>query len=193
LVKLNKIYTKVGDKGRTAITSGEMVDKFDIRIEAFGTVDELNAFVGAACIEAKDYLNIADLLQSMQHDLFDLGADLSTPMDDDEAPNQALRIVASQTLSVEQHIDLYNNDLAALKSFILPNGTKLAVQLHVCRTVARRAERLVARLLHDDPKQTNPECLKYLNRLSDLFFVLSRFENKNSGQGDILWQPAKNR
>lgn len=183
----------MGDTGRTAITSGATVDKFNIRIEAFGAVDELNAFVGAACVEAQSNSKMAELLQSMQHDLFDLGADLSTPVAENEASDQALRIIASQTLAVERDIDLYNQDLDALKSFVLPNGTKLAVQLHICRTVARRAERLVAQLWHDEPSQTNPECLKYINRLSDLFFVLSRFENENSGQSDILWQPAKNR
>lgn len=193
MVKLNKIYTKTGDKGRTSLTLGNVVDKFNIRIEAFGTVDELNAYVGAACMVAPENSEIAKLLQSLQHDLFDLGADLSTPMAKNEAPDQALRIITSQTLAVEQNIDLFNEHLSALKSFVLPNGTKLAVQLHVCRTVTRRAERLVARLLHDEGVQTNPECLKYLNRLSDLFFVLSRFDNEMSGQGDVLWQPAKNR
>ncbi|MCJ8324067.1 MAG: cob(I)yrinic acid a,c-diamide adenosyltransferase [Rhizobiales bacterium] len=193
MVKLNKIYTKTGDKGCTLLTSGDVVDKFNIRIEAYGTVDELNACLGAACMVAQDNAEIAGLLQSLQHDLFDLGADLSTPMAKNELTDQALRIISSQTIALEQHIDRFNEPLAALKSFVLPNGTKLAVQLHICRTVARRAERLVARLTHDEGAQTNPECLKYLNRLSDLFFVLSRFDNEVSGQGDILWQPAKNR
>lgn len=193
MVKLNKIYTKTGDKGTTMLTSGDVVAKFDIRIEAYGAVDELNAYVGMACIMATDNQKIATLLQYIQHDLFDLGADLSTPITIDEKPDQALRIIERQVSALETNIDQFNKDLAPLKSFVLPNGTKLAAQLHICRTVTRRAERIVAQLIAQQPKATNPQSLKYLNRLSDLFFVLSRSDNHTSGQGDILWQPAQNR
>ena len=193
MVKLNKIYTRTGDKGTTMLTSGDIVPKFDLRIEAYGCVDELNAQLGMACILAKDNSKLGDLLQYIQHDLFDLGADLSTPMVADEAPDAALRIIASQTLALEQNIDEFNENLAPLKSFVLPNGTTLAAQLHICRTVTRRAERIVAQLIAEQGAQTNIESLKYLNRLSDLFFVLSRYDNEVSGQGDILWKPAKNR
>lgn len=193
MVKLNKIYTKTGDKGTTMLTSGDIVPKYDIRIEAYGNVDELNAQVGMAHIMADEGSKLAVLLQYIQHDLFDLGADLSTPMAADEKPDAALRIIASQVTALEQNIDEFNADLAPLKSFVLPNGTKLAIQLHICRTVARRAERVVAQLLAEQTGQTNIEALKYLNRLSDLFFVLSRYDNAATGVGDILWMPAKNR
>lgn len=193
MVKLNKIYTKTGDKGTTMLTSGDIVDKFNVRIEAYGGVDELNAQIGMAYIMAKDSPQVAALLQSIQHDLFDLGADLSTPMVQDEKPQQALRIIASQVTSLELQIDQFNQNLAPLKSFVLPNGTQLAVQLHICRTVARRAERVVAQLMAQQAEATNAESLKYLNRLSDLLFVLSRYDNEACGLGDILWKPAKNR
>lgn len=193
MVKLNKIYTKTGDKGTTMLTSGDIVPKYDVRIEAYGCVDEVNAQMGMACILAAENSKLSDLLQNIQHDLFDLGADLSTPMAKDEAPDAALRIVTSQVTALEQNIDAFNADLAPLKSFVLPNGTKLAVQLHICRTVTRRAERIVAQLLAEQTALTNVESLKYLNRLSDLLFVLSRYDNAAAGQGDILWKPAKNR
>lgn len=175
------------------LTSGDIVPKYNLRIEAYGTVDELNALVGMACLMAKKSSKIADLLQYIQHDLFDLGADLSTPMAENEMRDAALRIIASQVVALENNIDEFNADLAPLKSFVLPNGTELAVQLHICRTVARRAERVVAQLWAEQADETNVEALKYLNRLSDLFFVLSRYENEQAGQGDILWQPAANR
>lgn len=193
MVKLNKIYTKTGDKGTTMLTSGDIVPKYDVRIKAYGCVDELNAQMGMACILAVDNSKLSDLLQNIQHDLFDLGADLSTPMVKNEAPDAALRIVASQVSALELNIDAFNADLSPLRSFVLPNGTKLAVQLHICRTVARRAERIVAQLLAEQAAMTNAESLKYLNRLSDLLFVLSRYDNDAAGQGDILWKPAKNR
>lgn len=193
MVKLNKIYTKTGDKGTTMLTSGDIVPKFDLRIDAYGNVDELNAQLGMACMLSDEASTLGKLLQSIQHDLFDLGADLSTPMAENEQPDQALRIIPAQVTALESHIDKFNENLAPLKSFVLPNGTKLAVQLHICRTVARRAERCVAQLLAEQAVTTSAEGLKYLNRLSDLFFVLSRHDNEVSGQGDILWMPAKNR
>lgn len=193
MVKLNKIYTKTGDKGTTMLTSGDIVPKFDLRIDAYGNVDELNAQLGMACMLSDEASALGKLLQSIQHDLFDLGADLSTPMAENEQPDQALRIIPAQVTALENHIDEFNENLTPLKSFVLPNGTKLAVQLHICRTVARRTERGVARLLAEQAATTSAEGLKYLNRLSDLFFVLSRYDNEVSGHGDILWMPAKNR
>ncbi len=193
MVKLNKIYTKTGDKGTTMLTSGVRVAKFDLRIEAYGTVDELNAHVGMAALMANKNSKIAILLEYLQHDLFDLGADLSMPKTENELAEPALRIIPSQVTALEQNIDQFNDKLAPLKSFVLPTGTKLAAQLHICRTVARRAERIVAQLLEHEEKATNVESLKYLNRLSDLFFVLSRYDNIHDGNGDILWKPAKNR
>ncbi|NRA89057.1 MAG: cob(I)yrinic acid a,c-diamide adenosyltransferase [Rhizobiales bacterium] len=193
MVKLNKIYTKTGDRGTTRLTSGAEVAKFDIRIEAYGTVDELNSFVGMASLMADHNPKLRALLQYIQHDLFDLGADLSTPKTPDEKPDQALRIIETQTHKLENLIDEFNENLEPLRSFVLPSGTKLAAQLHICRTITRRAERFVANLLAQNGDRVNIECLKYLNRLSDLFFVLSRYENVNAGKGDILWLPAKNR
>lgn len=193
MVKLNKIYTKTGDKGTTMLTSGDIVPKFDLRIEAYGNVDELNAQLGMACILSDGDSDLGKMLQSLQHDLFDLGADLSTPIAQGELPDQALRIIPAQVTALENYIDEFNENLAPLKSFVLPNGTALAAQLHICRTVARRAERVVAQLLAEQAAATNAEGLKYLNRLSDLFFVLSRYDNEVSGAGDILWTPAKNR
>lgn len=193
MVKLNKIYTKTGDKGTTRLTSGDIVPKSDLRIDAYGTVDELNSFVGLATLEAAHNVKIEKILQAVQHDLFDLGADLSTPMAQNETPEQALRITQSQIDNLETWIDQHNDDLAPLKSFVLPNGTKLAVQLHLCRTITRRAERITVALATRDVGKINPHSIKYLNRLSDLFFVLSRYDNHHAGKGDILWLPAKNR
>ncbi len=193
MVKLNKIYTKTGDKGTTKLSSGKTVPKFDIRIKAYGEIDELNSHIGMAIHMAKHSQKITSLLQNISHDLFDLGADLSTPIIADEQPNQALRIIPSQVTQLEKSIDFFNQDLEPLRSFVLPTGTKLASQLHICRTVTRRAETNIAELLSQQSSTTNPEALKYINRLSDLLFVLSRFENMSTSAGDTLWQPAKNR
>lgn len=193
MVKLNKIYTKTGDKGTTKLSDGKTVPKFDIRIKTYGTVDELNAHIGMSVHMANHDQKIAKLLHNICHDLFDLGADLSTPISADEQPEQALRIIPSQVTQLEKHIDFFNQDLPPLRSFVLPTGTKLASQLHICRTVTRRAETNVAELINQQPTTTNPESLKYLNRLSDLLFVLSRYDNISTNTGDTLWQPAKNR
>jgi len=193
MVKLTKIYTRSGDDGRTMLGSGARVPKDDLRVEAYGTVDEANAFLGAAVLACEGPLPaIAAMLRVLQHDLFDAGADLCTPIEPDEEAGSKLRIQASQTRALEDLIDEHNADLSALTSFVLPGGTPTASALHIARTVSRRAERAVSALLEKERDRTNAEALRYLNRLSDLLFVLARVAN-DKGAGDILWQPGKNR
>lgn len=194
MVRLSKIYTKTGDDGTTGLASGERVPKDHLRVECYGTVDEANAAVGLAvlcCKKGKDK-GIGDVLRAIQHDLFDAGADLATPIAQDEKAGQALRIVSSQTTRLEKTIDVYNENLAPLKSFVLPGGTNLAGTLHLARTIVRRAERLSVSLLTREPGRTNAEAIRFLNRLSDLLFVLSRVANSN-GKKDTLWVPGANR
>jgi cob(I)alamin adenosyltransferase len=189
MVKLNAIYTKTGDNGTTGLVRGPRRPKHDLRIDAFGTVDETNAFIGQARLHTADFPAIDAVLGRIQNDLFDLGCDLATPgADSPEDPYPSLRIRPVQTEYLEEQIDLYNADLAPLTSFILPGGSPLAALLHVIRTVARRAERLVAELLEAEP-ETSAETLRYLNRLSDLMFVLTRTTNGN-GARDVLWVPG---
>jgi cob(I)alamin adenosyltransferase len=198
LVKLNRIYTKTGDTGSTGLGDGKRVRKDDPRVEAYGTVDEANAALGvalalaAAAPPGSATARLADLLRSIQHDLFDVGADLCCPITKDEAPGKRLRVSAQQTARLERAIDQYNEHLAPLTSFVLPGGSPLAAALHVARTVTRRAERLTVTLHETDKPTTNPETIKYLNRLSDLLFVLARVANDN-GAGDVLWVPGANR
>ena len=189
MVKLNAIYTRTGDKGTTGLVRGPRRAKHDLRIEAYGSVDEANAFIGNARLAAPALPEIDPVLARIQNDLFDLGSDLATPgADRADAPYPSLRIRPVQTDWLEQQIDLFNADLAPLKSFVLPGGTPLAVALHLARTVTRRAERLVSALQEAEP-ETSPETLRYLNRLSDLLFVLAR--RANAGQtGDVLWVPG---
>jgi cob(I)alamin adenosyltransferase len=186
MVKLTKIYTRGGDKGRTSLGDGSRVAKHDRRVEAYGTVDEANAAVGLARLHTEGEADA--MLARIQNDLFDLGADLCTP-ETGRKSEGALRILSSQTERLEREIDAMNADLKPLDSFILPGGTPLAAQLHVARTVTRRAERLVTSLAEVEP--LNPEAVKYLNRLSDHLFVLSRVANRETG--DILWRPGANR
>jgi cob(I)alamin adenosyltransferase len=200
VVKLNRIYTKTGDNGTTGLGDGSRVRKDDIRVEAFGTVDEANAALGLACSIAIRHAGqtaaaIAPLLSSIQNDLFDVGADLCCPIEAGEKPDGRLRVVASQTARLEQAIDRFNAHLAPLTSFILPGGTELASALHLARTVTRRAERLTVTLYEFEKTATNPETIRYLNRLSDLLFVLARTANGSGGggQGDILWVPGQQR
>jgi cob(I)alamin adenosyltransferase len=186
MVQLTRFYTKGGDKGETSLGDGSRVKKHAVRVEAYGTVDEANAAIGVARLHAEGAA--LEMLARIQNDLFDLGADLCTP----EAGRKgegALRIVASQTERLEHEIDAMNAELKPLDSFILPGGTPLAAQLHVARTVTRRAERLVTALA--EIETLNPEAVKYLNRLSDHLFVLSRVANQPGG--DILWRPGANR
>lgn len=193
MVKLTKIYTRSGDDGRTMLGSGARVPKEDLRVEAYGTVDEANAFLGLAILACENPLpGVASSLRRLQHDLFDVGADLCTPIEPGEEAGTKLRIQEQQTKALEDLIDEHNAGLSTLTSFVLPGGSEASCALHAARTVARRAERLVSALLTDDPDRTNPETMKYLNRLSDLLFVLARVANAN-GADDVLWQPGKNR
>jgi cob(I)alamin adenosyltransferase len=190
MVKLNKIYTRTGDDGSTGLGDGSRVGKDDARVEAYGTVDEANAAIGLAVVAADEDNQevIAGLLRSVQQDLFDVGADLCVPIDERER----LRVTAGQSARLEAAIDEFNADLAPLTSFILPGGTRLAAHLHVARTQVRLAERRVVSLLGVDSARTNPEAVIYLNRLSDLLFVLARTAN-GRGAGDVLWVPGANR
>jgi len=190
MVVLNKIYTKTGDAGETALGDGSRVAKHASRVEAYGTVDELNAIIGIARLHAEG--ETAAALARIQNDLFDLGADLCrpNPEKDHEAEYTPLRMAPEQVHWLEGEIDRLNADLQPLRSFILPGGSALAAHLHHCRTVCRRAERLCVSLAAME-SVTEP-ALIYLNRLSDWFFVASRVANAN-GAGDILWVPGANR
>ena len=189
MVKLNVIYTRTGDSGTTGLVRGPRRSKHDLRIEAYGTVEEANAFVANARLAAGAHHVLDPILARIQNDLFDVGSDLATPgADDPDAEYPSLRVRPVQTNWLEDQIDRFNADLSPLKSFILPGGTPLSVALHLARTVTRRAERVVSALLETEP-DTSPEPLRYLNRLSDLFFVLGRVANAN-GADDILWVPG---
>lgn len=190
MVTLNKIYTRTGDAGQTALGNGERVGKESPRVNAYGTVDETNATVGLARQHATDEMDAA--LAMIQNDLFDLGADLCRPnmAKDADAEYPPLRIVASQVARLEDEIDAMNANLSPLKSFILPGGSPLAAQMHLCRTVSRRAERLCVELAAAE--DVNADAVKYLNRLSDWFFVAGRVAN-NNGADDVLWVPGANR
>ena len=189
MVTLNKIYTRTGDTGQTSLGDGTRVSKTSLRVEAYGTVDETNATVGLARLHANADLDQA--LARIQNDLFDLGADLSCPDgNDDKLEYEPLRLVEAQVDRLEAEIDTMNANLSTLKSFVLPGGTPLAANLHLCRTVSRRAERFSIKL--QDVESVNPHIIKYLNRLSDWFFVASRHAN-NDGADDVLWVPGANR
>ncbi|HRO15749.1 MAG TPA: cob(I)yrinic acid a,c-diamide adenosyltransferase [Paracoccus sp. (in: a-proteobacteria)] len=190
MVVLNKIYTRTGDGGDTALSDGTRVAKHDPRVEAYGTVDELNATLGLCRLHAAG--DLAVRIAVIQNDLFDLGADLSRPnmAADADAPYPVLRIVQSQVDRLESEIDAMNAALSALRSFILPGGSTLAAHLHLARTVARRAERRATELATQG--DANPAAIRYLNRLSDWLFVAGRVANGN-GAGDILWVPGASR
>ena len=190
MVTLNKIYTKTGDKGKTSLGNGDRVNKHSLRVDAYGTVDETNATVGLARLHAKDIATTTQL-SAIQNDLFDLGADLCRPNHEDDAKSthRPLRINSKQVKRLENEIDSMNNALKTLKSFVLPGGSALAAHLHLCRTVSRRAERLTFAL--SETESVNEIAVKYLNRLSDWFFVASRIANSN-GADDILWVPGDN-
>ena len=186
MVRLNRIYTRTGDDGTTGLADGSRRSKSDLRLESYGTVDELNSTVGLAVRATSGvHPEISRLLESIQHDLFDLGADLATP-----GTEEGLRVTAGQVGALEKSIDHINADLPALDSFVLPGGTESACWLHLARTVCRRAERLAVALAGTE--ELNPEVIRYLNRLSDLLFVLSRAAN-GGGDEDVLWVPGKNR
>ncbi len=190
MVVLNKIYTKTGDDGETALGNGSRVAKHSLRVTAYGTVDETNATVGMARLHADAEMD--SWLAMIQNDLFDLGADLCRPdMERDaDSPYPVLRMVDAQVARLEAEIDQMTGHLESLRSFILPGGSALAAHLHLCRTVSRRAERLTVELA--TMESVNPAAVKYLNRLSDWFFQASRIANEN-GKNDVLWVPGKNR
>lgn len=190
MVVLSKIYTKTGDGGETALGNGDRVAKNSLRVSAYGTVDEANATLGLARLHASGAIDAQ--LQMIQNDLFDLGADLCRPGNDKdgEAEYPPLRVLETQVNRLESEIDEMNTSLEPLRSFILPGGSALAAHMHLCRTVTRRAERLTAELATTE--MVNPYALRYLNRLSDWFFVAARIANKN-GQDDVLWVPGANR
>jgi cob(I)alamin adenosyltransferase len=187
MVVLNRIYTRTGDGGETALGNGARVVKYALRVCAYGTVDEVNATLGVARLHAGDEVDAA--LARIQNDLFDLGADLCAPEAEGDTASR-LRIAAAQVLRLEREIDAMNAGLRPLRSFVLPGGTALAAQLHVCRTVCRRAERLAVELAAAEP--VNGEAVRYLNRLSDWLFVASRTAN-DCGAADVLWVPGANR
>ena len=194
MVKINKIYTKTGDDGTTGLTDGSRVKKYDLRPEAYGTVDELNSILGMIVSLYEDKIRkeksddeILNLLKRIQNDLFDLGADLSKPFSTKNDIND-LRIIKLQVEFLENFIDKYNKNLEPLNSFVLPGGTVFSSWFHLARTVTRRAERNVCGLL--DKEKINKYSLMYLNRLSDLLFVISRMMNDN-GQKDVLWKPGQ--
>jgi cob(I)alamin adenosyltransferase len=189
MVKLNKIYTRTGDDGTTGLVRGGRRKKHDLRLHCIGTVDEANATIGVARVSTVSMPKIDTLLSRIQNDLFDLGSDLATPGEDQREDRPPLRIVAAQTEWLEQMIDIYNEGLTPLTSFVLPGGTTLAAALHVARTVVRRAERLGVELIETEPG-TNRQAMIYLNRLSDLLFVLGRVANAN-GKNDVLWEPGR--
>ena len=193
MVKLNKIYTRTGDDGTTGLGTGERRLKSDLRVDAYGTVDEANACIGIARLHtAAGHPAIDAMLSRIQNDLFDLGADLAVPDDGKPLDYEPLRIIASQTDRVEKDIDLLNKYLQPLKSFVLNGGTPAAAALHLARTVARRAERIMVALAQDPAEHVNREGLKYINRVSDFLFVAARAVNDN-GNADVLWVPGKNR
>lgn len=190
MVRLNKIYTRTGDAGDTALGNGERVAKYSPRVTAYGTVDEANATVGLARLHADGGMDAG--LARIQNDLFDLGADLCRPdiEKDATADYPPLRMAPAQVDRLEAEIDAMNKTIAPLRSFVLPGGSALAAHLHLCRTVTRRAERLAVELAQAE--EVNPQAIKYLNRLSDWFFVASRAANGN-GVDDVLWVPGANR
>ena len=195
MVKINKIYTRTGDNGSTGLTDGSRVPKHSSRPQAYGSVDELNSSLGLVyfCLNKKDpgplSSEISVLIKEIQNDLFDLGADLSTPISKGKQKYPPLRIKQSQIDKLEKRIDHYNADLTALNSFILPGGSEASSLLHLSRTIARRAERDTSLLASEE--EINMKSLTYLNRLSDLLFVLCRVLNEN-GLRDILWIPGLN-
>jgi cob(I)alamin adenosyltransferase len=193
MVILNTIYTKTGDDGTTALGTGERRPKDDLRIEAYGTVDETNAAVGVARLELPPELSVVEkMLAAIQNDLFDLGAELATPDDGKPKDYEPLRIVKAQVERIERDIDTLNADLAPLRSFVLPGGSRAAAALHLARTISRRGERLMVKLAREEPQKVGRPALLYMNRLSDFLFVASRFVNAK-GEGDVLWVPGKNR
>jgi cob(I)alamin adenosyltransferase len=193
MVVLNRIYTRTGDDGTTALGTGERRPKFDLRVESYGTVDETNSVLGLARLHTRETEPVVDaMLGRIQNDLFDLGADLCTPDTGKPLEYEPLRIVPSQVERIESDIDLLNAELQPLRSFVLPGGSPAAAHLHQARTVCRRAERLMVELASLPEERVGEAALKYVNRLSDFLFVASRYVNRR-GEGDVLWVPGGNR
>lgn len=190
MVILNRIYTRTGDDGSTALGSGERRPKYDLRVAAYGTVDETNAAIGVARLHTADSAALDAMLGRIQNDLFDLGADLAVPQREGKA--ERLRVLDSQVDRLEREIDTLNADLSPLSSFVLPGGSPAAAHLHVARTVCRRAERLIVELGANPAEPVSDAAIRYMNRLSDFLFVASRAANGN-GAGDVLWVPGQNR
>lgn len=192
MVTLNKIYTRTGDDGSTRLATGAPVSKASLRVDAYGGVDETNAFLGVARQHTADDPRLDAMLERIQNDLFDLGADLATPEQDEKPAWEPLRVVESQVERLEQEIDRLNSELSALTSFVLPAGSPASAALHVARTVCRRAERAVVHLSEIEGEVVGQPALKYLNRLSDLLFVAARWAN-DKGAADVLWKPGATR
>ena len=193
MVVLSKIYTRTGDKGTTALGSGERVPKNALRIAAYGTVDETNASIGMVRLHLGDADPALDaMLLRIQNDLFDLGADLCVPDRGAKLEYEPLRMTDGQVTRLEQEIDEMNKELKPLRSFVLPGGSPAAAALHMARTISRRAERLMVELAAEPNEPVSAAALKYINRLSDLLFVASRYVN-DRGKTDVLWVPGQNR
>ena len=197
MVVLNRIYTRTGDDGTTALGTGERRKKYDLRIACYGTIDETNAAIGLARVAIapdgdSDRRDIDAILARIQNDLFDLGADLCSPAKGKGPGGARLTVTEAQVTRLESEIDSLNENLAPLRSFVLPGGGPAAAHLHLARTVCRRAERLMVELADAPGEEVSAAALKYVNRLSDLLFVASRFANQ-MGAGDVLWVPGQNR
>jgi cob(I)alamin adenosyltransferase len=192
MVVLNKIYTRTGDDGTTALGTGERRKKYDLRIAAYGTLDEVNAAIGVARLHTAADSALDAALSHVQNDLFDAGADLCTPGRGKGPGGARLTVTDKQVAWLEAEIDRLNVELAPLRSFVLPGGSAASAYLHLARTVCRRAERLIAELREKPEESVTPEVLKYVNRLSDFLFVASRYAN-GKGAGDVLWKPGENR
>jgi cob(I)alamin adenosyltransferase len=190
MVVLNRIYTRTGDDGTTALGSGERRPKYDLRVSAYGTVDETNAAIGVARQHLKGMGELDAMLGLIQNDLFDLGADLSVPQREGKA--ERLRMVSTQVERLERDIDNLNAALVPLTSFVLPGGTAGAAYLHLARTICRRAERMMVELAANPQEPVSDAAIQYMNRLSDFLFVASRAANDNGGK-DVLWVPGQNR
>lgn len=193
-ISLNRIYTKTGDGGETHLVNGRLIPKDDLKIEAYGTVDELNSFVGMACVSARELAaaspamgQFAETLARVQHELFNLGSILAT--DPAEIHPKQPRVTTADVAKLESEIDEMNADLEILPSFVLPGGCRLNTELHVCRTVCRRAERIVIALSRKE--DVAADSIRYLNRLSDAFFVWSRWVCKQLGTEEVLWEPNR--
>jgi cob(I)alamin adenosyltransferase len=190
MVRIDKIVTKAGDGGKTRLASGAPVSKASLRVEAYGAVDETNSAIGVTRLHTGANVVLDPILDRIQNDLFDLGADLATPDTGEKLEYEPLRIQESQVLRLERELDLLNEELTPLNSFILPGGSPAAAYLHLARAIARRAERAIVALSEAEP--ISPEAIKYTNRLSDLLFVAARWANDH-GRADILWKPGANR